>query len=270
MSDLRKIDGIKDKVISNLKRIGIETVDDLWKNVGADFDSGIKNVSTRAQVGQNLITALLIADSLDQLRIKYRFLSSFRNRHHHAYPRIITLALLVVLIVAGYSLFLRSALPRLPRQVVVSKPSGIPAFRSIAKDDLALQTVLFRSANTFSDPDMIVGNYSLTKLPENTTVQADQILSATLSRQVKGSYLVTVPVKANYPESTPRAGVNLTLLIYTNPNDTKILPSDTVDVVLLGTERKGETSNIVVAVHDLEKARALVRASNIVVLEPLQ
>jgi hypothetical protein len=117
---------------------------------------------------------------------------------------------------------------------------------------------------------MVVGNYTLTNLPPNATVLADQVLPFTLSSEIRGGYIISVPIKANSLEMISKVGTHVSLFLSSPQSDNKTFPSLLIDVVLLGVERKGDASTLVIAVHDLEKIDALMHASSIVVLEPLK
>jgi hypothetical protein len=270
MSDINKIEGIQQRIIANLKRSGIETIDDLWMQVGNDFNSGITKGSQQAKVGENLVTALLIAESLDQLRVKYAWLSSFRNYHRGALRRTKTFLLLIPIAVIVYVSYVLLSGIKLPQQIVVAAPHGIPAYRLVGKEDVALRSALFQSPTTFGDPAMAIGNYTLTNLSPGATVLANQVLPAALSSEIKGGYIISVPIKANSLEMIPKVGTHVSLFLASPQPDNKISPSLLIDVVLLGVERNGDSSTLVIAVHDLEKIDALMHASSIVVLEALK
>lgn len=270
MSDINKIEGIQQRIIANLKGSGIETIDDLWMRVGNDFNSGITKVSQQAKVGENLLTALLIAESRDQLKVKYTWLSSFRNYHRGALRRTKTFLILIPIAVIVYVSYVLLLGIKLPQQIVVAAPDGIPAYRLVGKQDVALRSALFQSPTTFSDPTMVVGNYSLTNLPTGSIVLAKQVLPAALSSEIKGGHIISVPIKANSFEMSSKVGTHVCLFLSSSNSDNKSSPSLLIDVVLLGVERKGDASTLVIAVHDLEKIDALMHASSIVVLEPLK
>jgi hypothetical protein len=266
---IKKIQNLSAADVATLRDHGaINTVDDLRMNVGADLDRGIQQVSEKARIGEDTIIALLMAERLGTLKTKHLLLSSFRNHHKQAWNSIRNL--LIVIAIAGfmYALYRFSPSLPLPQQVVVKNAEGIPAYRVILQDDLALQRVLYRSSKTVYTLDQVVGRYALTKLNTSDPILCNQLLAAPLSREISGRYVVSVPVKASALAPAPKAGDRLSLLALATATQTQPQTVSAVDAVLLGIEQKDGGTVLVVAVQDLQKVNAISGGSTIVGLGP--
>jgi hypothetical protein len=267
--DIDKIAGLPDTDVANLRdKGGIRNFDDLWSQVGADFDAGIENVSKKAEIAKDTVTALLIAESLDQLRIKHGWLSSFRNRYQWTYKGLRFLLVLVVVLALGYGLYRLAQRIPFPQQLVVTNPRGVAAYRAITKDDVAFRKVLFRSEKSVNDPSQVVGRYALAKLKTGASIRNDQLLSAELSNAIQGKYIVSVPIKASALAPTPKAGDKLTLLAVAAPVNNQPQTISSVDVILLGVEQRDGRPILTVAVADLQNVNAITGTSTIVGLGP--
>lgn len=266
--EIEKIEGVSTTAVASFRDdASINTFDDLWAQVGDDFDKGIENVSDKANIKKDIITALLIAESLGQLRIKYGWLSSFRNRYQRTYTALRFLLVLVVILALGYGLYLLS-LRIFPQQIVVTNPQGISAYRVITEHDVALRKVLFRSEKSFGDVSQVVGRYALTKLNPGAPVLNDQMLPAELSNEIQGKFIVSVPVKASALVPAPKSGDKLSLLAVTAPADNQPQTISAVDVILLSIEQRDGGPMLAVAVSDLQNVNAITGGSTIVGLGP--
>lgn len=267
---INKIENLSKADVATLQDPGvINTLDDLRMKVGADLDKGIQEVSKSAKIDEDTITALLIADSLDTLKIKHIFFSSFRNHHKQAWKSIRNL--LIVIAIAGlgyYTLYRLSPILALPQQVVVKNTQGIPSYRVIGQGDVELRRVLYKSSKTVDALEKVVGHYALTKLNTNDPILSDQLLAADLSREIDGRYIVSVPVKATALAPAPKAGDRLSLLALAAATQTQPQSVSAVDVILLGIEQKDGGIVLVVAVQDLQKVNAISGGSTIVGLGP--
>lgn len=267
--DIDKIEGLPAEDVANLRDPGgIKTFDDLWAQVGADFDKGIENVSKAAKVEKDTVTALLIAESIGQLRIKHGWLSSFRNRYKRTYNGLRFLLVLIVVLALGYGLYRLSPRIAFPQQVVVTNPQGIPAYRVITKDDIALSKVLFRTEKSVDDLSQVVGRYALTKLEPGAPILKDQMLSAELSNELNGKFIVSVPIKASALAPAPKAGDKLSLLAVSAPVNNQPQTISAVNVILLAIEQRDGGPMLAVAVPDLQNVNAITGGSTIVGLGP--
>lgn len=253
-----KIQGLTPEDVRNLQTNGIKTMDDLWSQVGSDFDEGIQEVATATKVNEEVITALLIADSLGQLNIKYRLLSSFRNQHGIAYSTLKTLLIAVVLATLVYLSYRAVSKIDFPQQVVVANPRGIPAYRVITITDITQKRVLFRRGKTVSDPASVIGGYALTKLDPNARIRDDQILPVADSKQISGRYIVSVPVKTNSLVLTPKPGSQIALLLTPDTSNNKAPATSVVYGVFLGVEQREGGPAVVVAVNNMEQINGLL------------
>ena len=266
---INKIENLSKADVATLQDPGvINTLDDLRMKVGADLDKGIQEVSKSAKIHEDTITALLIADSLDTLKIKHIFFSSFRNHHKQAWKSIRNLLIVIAVAGLGYTLYRLSPILALPQQVVVKNTQGIPAYRVIGQGDVELRRVLYKSSKTVDALEKVVGRYALTKLNTNDPILSDQLLAADLSREIDGRYIVSVPVKATALAPVPKAGGRLSLLAVAAATQTQPQSVSAVDVILLGIEQKDGGIVLVVAVQDLQKVNAISGGSTIVGLGP--
>lgn len=260
---IAKIEGLSDAHVASLKAKDIKTLDDLWSRVGKNFDTGIKDVSDATTVPVEVITALLIADGVDRVKIKHGRLAVFQNAR--------TYVILILAAVVGYAFYLFAFKADLPQQVVVINPQGVAAYRVIGPNDVALRRVPFRSAQTLSDPQTVIGGYALTKLEPNAPVRRSQILSADVARGMSGHAIVSVPVKANSMVLAPKPGAKLTLLPLP-PEQSKDKPQppvSAIDAVLLGVEQRDGAITLVVAIeNNVERINALVAGATIVNVVP--
>jgi hypothetical protein len=264
--DIDKIGGLPPADVANLRdRAGINNFDDLWSQVGADFDKGIENVSEKAAIEEDAVTALLIAESLGQLRIKHGWLSSFRNRYKWTYEGLRFLLVLIVVLALAYALYRRIPFPQ---QIVVTNPQGISAYRAITKDDIAVRKVLFTSDKSLDDLSQVVGRYALTKLNSSAPILKDQMLPAELSNEINGKFIVSVPIKASALVPTPKGGDKLSLLAVAAPANNQPQMISVVDVILLAIEQRDGGPMLVVAVPDLQHVNAITGGSTIVGLGP--
>jgi hypothetical protein len=258
---IARIEGLSDEHIAKLTNKGIKDFDDLWSRVGVDFDKGIKQVSDKTEVPEEVITALLIADGLGTIRIKNAWLYRFVN-----FKVIVSL---VVVAMVGLALYLLVVRGDLPQQVVVINPQGIAAYRVINKDDIALRRVPFRRGQTLSDLQTAIGGYALTKLEHGAPIRSSQILPANVSSGMKGNYIVSVPVKASSLGLAPKSGSRLSLLPVPEQNKDKAPPpTSTIEAVLLGVEQREGGPTLVVIVDSIEKINALIAGATILSVVP--
>ena len=265
---LDKIKGLLPADVTRLQRHYV-TVDDLWAGVGSDFDEGIKQVAEETEVKEEVITALLIADSLDRLNLKYRWLSSFRNQHAQAYKLIKTLAIIVAFAGFAYLSYWLSSKIDFPQQIVVANAKGIPAYRVITQEDITSKRVLFRRGETISDPAAVIGSYPLTKLNHNARIQQGQILPVAESQKLSGRYIVSVPVKASSLVLAPKPGNYLALLPLPDPEKKKEPATSVTYAVLLGVEQGEGGPTVVVAVDNVTQINALLGGATIVGVVPV-
>jgi hypothetical protein len=267
--DIDKVEGLPPADVANLRdKGGINNFDDLWSQVGADFDKGIENVSEKAAIEEAALTALLIAESLGQLRIKHGWLSSLRNRYKWTYKGLRFLLVLIVVLALAYGMYRLSQRIPFPQQIVVTNPQGISAYRIITKDDIALRKVLFTSDKSVDDLSQVVGRYALTKLNPSTPILKDQMLPAELSNEINDKFIVSVPIKASALVPTPKAGDRLSLLAVAAPANNQPQLFSAVDVILLAIEQRDGGPILVVAVQDLQNVNAITGGSTIVGLGP--
>ena len=267
--DIDKIESLPPADVANLRdKGGINDLDDLWSQVGADFEKSLKNISTKAEIKEDAVIALLIAETLDQLRIKHGWLSSFRNRYKWTYNGLRFLLLLIVALAFGYGLYRLAKNIPFPQQIVVTNPQGIPAYRVITKEDIALRKVLFTSDKSVGDLSQVVGRYALTKLNPSAPILNDQMLSPELSNEINGNFIVTVPIKASALVPTPKTGHRLSLLAVAAPANDQPQTISAVDVILLAIEQRDGGPILVVAVPDLQNVNAITGGSTIVGLGP--
>ena len=246
----------------------MNTLDELRVKVGANLATGIQQVSKSAKTGEDVITALLIADSLGTLKTKHVLLSSFRNHHKQAWKSIRNLLIAVAIASFMYALYRFSPRLPLPQQVVVKNSQGIPAYRVIGQGDVELRRVLYKSSKTVDALEKVVGRYVLTKLNTNDSILSDQLLAADLSREIDGRYIISVPVKATALASAPKAGDRLSLLVLAAATQTQPQSVSAVDAILLSIEQKDGGIVLVMAVQDLQKVNAIAGGSTIVGLGP--
>ena len=259
---IAKIEGLSDADVTKLRDNGIKNFDELWSRVGNDFDAGITNVAKETGVPEEVITALLIADALEKVRLK-------NARLYHVLNFKVIAALLLVA-VAGTAWFLLAYKINLPRQVVVINPRGIAPYQIIGKDDVALRPVPFRRGQTVSDLGTAINAYALTRLEPNAPIRSSQILPANVSSGMKGSYVVSVPVKASSLSLLPQPGSKLSLLPLPAENKDKPQPppTSTIEAVLLGVEQRETSPTLVVVVDSIEKINALINGATIVSVVP--
>jgi hypothetical protein len=255
---IAKIEGLSDAHVASLEAKGIKTIDDLWSQVGADFNAGIKQVSEKTTVPEAVITAVLIADGLGKVKIKYGRLAQFQNAR--------TWVILVLVAAVAYGSYMLAFRVELPRQLVVINPRGIAPYQVIGQGDIALRRTPFRTAQTVNDPATVIGGYALTKLEPNAPIRNNQILTAAVSREMQGNYIVSVPVKESSLVLAPKPGAKLSLLPLAEQSKDKPQPPPApIDATLLGIEARGGVTTLVVAVeNNPEKINALMAGATIV------
>lgn len=257
-----KIEGLSDRHVANLHQHGIKTVDELWSHAGSNFDAGIKQVSEAANVPECVITALLIADGLGEVKINYGWLSRFQNAR--------TYVILVLLAAVASAIYLFGFRAGVPQQVVVINPRGIAPYQVISKDDVALRRVPFRTGQTVSDLPTVIGGYALTKLEPKAPIRSNQILAADVARGMTGRYIVSVPVKADSLVLAPRPGAKLWLLpLPEQSKDKSPSPTTPIEALLLGVEKREGAVTLVVAVENIAlTTNALMNGATIVSVMP--
>lgn len=285
MGDIKDFQGVSPSDAANLKAIGIETLDDLWRCVGVDFDKGISEVAAKAPVAPALLYSLLIAASFGEVRravegqpvslrripkllwvYASRFWRSRGRRWVETLLAVSTLLLAVLAIRSGY------VSPETADQVVVSPASSLAPFQLINAENVVLQRVP-KEQKSFAAVNDVVGRYSLRNLTVGTTLKDEHLLARNLSAEMANRQVLSIPVnrKALSPGLNPPGHVWL-LLSPRAPTEKSPQPVLLKDVLLLSIDLQTETSSVSVAVTEdgLNAMRILLGASEVFVSKPIE
>ena len=81
MRDLSKIENLDSGAVGSLAAQNIKTTDDLWLEAGRD----VEGLADRSGVTLEILTSILIADSLDQVAMKGVLIPGFATTHPRLY-----------------------------------------------------------------------------------------------------------------------------------------------------------------------------------------
>jgi hypothetical protein len=267
-----------------LEQKEIKTIDNLWSCVGENFEKGISKVSAKAAVDQQLLYALLIADSLGDSRHRvegepFRLLSIpkrlwlslkrfwyARERHWlEAALGMATLLLVALSIRAGY------ANPRITEQVVVKPSARLLAFQSIRAEDVMLKG-LPKEDGAYASLDKVVGRYPLRAVAPGTTLLEEQLVAEDVTGAMSGRRILSIPVNPRTLSSTVTPPAHVWLLL--SPRTTGEKEPQPVllkDVILLSINKQGDGASIEVAVTDdcLKMMEPLLGGAEAFVLQPV-
>lgn len=267
-----------------LEQKEIKTIDDLWRCVGGDFDAGITTVAAKAAVDQQLLYALLIADSLGDSRhrveegpfklrsipkrlwLALKRLWYTRERHWlEALLGVATLLLVALAIRAGY------VNPRMTEQVVVNPSTRLLAFQSIRANDVLLKRVP-QEQGAFTSVEKVIGRYPLRSVASGATLHEEQLVTEELSDAMRDRRVLSIPVNTRALSSSLAPPAHVWLLLSTRATGENVpQPVLLKDVILLTINRQGDTASIEVAVTEecLKAMEPLLGASETFVLQPV-
>jgi hypothetical protein len=285
MSDIKKLQGVSQSDATRLETIGIETLDDLWRCVGVNFDEGVSKVATRAGVATELLYSLLIASSFGEIRwavegqpfslrrapkLIWIHVSRFwRTRGRRWVETILAVATLLLV-----GLAIRSGYARreMADQVVVASASSLSPFELVSEKNVVVQHTP-KEQKSFTAVNDVVGRYSLRNLATGTTLKDEHLLAKNLSADLARRQVLSIPVN----RKTLNLGLNppgyvWLMLSPRTPTEKSPQPVLLKDVLLLSVNLQAETSSIEVALREdgLNAIRFLLGASEVFVLKPIE
>ncbi len=244
MSDLSKIKNLNSGAVASLGAQNINTTDDLWLQVGRDFEG----LADRSGVTLEILTSILIADSFDQVEMKGILVPKFATTHPRLYRGIKAAVVVVFLAVILSGLFFLFVYQRLPRQVVVKRNGGIAQYQIISADDVKTRRVMFNATQTFAEPINVVGCMALSPIAENAPVSSAVILPATTAKEITGHPIFSLSAKSEAIPSHIKPPSSVRLVASVQLSEKGPPTKAEIDVLLLGIERRGDDANIVFAV----------------------
>ena len=163
-----------------------------------------------------------------------------------------------------------SAKSRSVQFVAVKSSANLLPFQRI-NDEVELASVPTKSG-AFTSLDQVRGRYALVTLSSGTPILSNQILSAALSNKIQNRAIVTIPLRTGTARdlSPPCEAV-----LFLSPRETKSgessnsSPQQSVEVVLLGIDKTGETTTATVAMvkEDLDKLGPLLASHDAFLLQ---
>jgi hypothetical protein len=285
MGEIKNLQGVSPADAAQLEAIGIETLDDLWRCVGVNFDEGVSKVAAEATVAPELLYSLLIAASFGEVRQAVegrpfslwrlpkllwvyagRFWQSRGRRWAETLLAVGTLLLAVLAIRSGY------VSPETAEQVVVAPAVSLAPFQLINAENVVLKRVP-KEQKSFAVVNDVAGRYSLRNLAPGTTLKDEHLLARNLSAAMANRQVLSIPVnrKALSPWLNPPGHVWL-LLSPRAPTEKSPQPVLLKDVLLLSIDLQTDTSSVTVAVKEdgLDAMRILLGASEVFVSKPIE
>ena len=244
--------------VKKLRKKGIRSVEDLWREVGADFDAGLTKVGQDTGVEREDLLAIL-AEGAKPREGKVSSIEALAG-----------LALLVLL-----SAFLwRVLLIWLPysgpaAQVVAVR--DLPAFHVIQDGDVKWPNDQTQ-VDGFQGVDDILGHYLLQPLASGKAVNKDRLSSARLSASdMANRVIVSIPLAPEALNANTAQGSPATLLL--SPRDvaqTGWLDSVEVDAIVLKIDESEDQVVLTVAVEEASQSElgAMLGTSDIFILQP--
>lgn len=285
MGEIKDLQGISPADAAKLEAIGIETLDDLWRCVGVNFDEGVSKVAAKASVAPELLYSLLIAASFGEVRRAVEgqpfsllhlpeLLWIYASRFWRSRGRRWAEMLLAVgtLLLAGLAIRSGYVNPETADQVVVAPAASLKPLKIIGAENVVVQRVP-REQKSFATANDVVGRYPLRDLAPGTTLKDEHLLAKNLSVELTDRQVLSIPVnrKALSPGLNPPGHVWL-LLSPRAPTEKGPQPLLLKDALLLSIDLQTETSCVTVAVtqDSLNAMSVLLGASEVFVSKPIE
>ncbi len=189
----------EDKIAASKPNLAVD--DDLWAEVGQDFDKGIEEASQAHAIPPQELVALLKAQGLELSR---RGAGNWLSRHWLDLSLALALAAVLLLALRAW---LGGGIQ--PGQVVVVATGDLPAYTLLASEHLTTtekaEEIL---PAAFQDPGALLGALTLSAIAEGQPITAQDILSTSIA--VQGQWLLAIPISGTVPlELQPGAVVQL-------------------------------------------------------------
>jgi hypothetical protein len=256
MSTITSLPGIASPEVERLRVAGYTDLDRLWEAVNRQ---GLAVIATAASLSPGRLAELLAAGEVADVK---RTRTPWRDHVSGLLIQIAWVAL-VALGIAGVNYLVIHPFQRIvdasrtTTYAVVTREAGLPAYRIVTSDLIALRTGAAAGKNPAA-PGSIEGHYTLEPLPAGAVVGASQISARPLAPgALKDRKIVslTAGVDGMPDVSVPE---EVTLLFSPVPSPGTAMPAgtlDTVEALLLNTRRDGERVLIDVAVTEPDLLR---------------
>jgi hypothetical protein len=249
---------INSDTLKSLRRKDIKSVEDLWREVGTDFDAGLLQVSQKTGAQREDLVAIL-AEGARPKEGRINKLEVFAG-----------LALLALFFAFAWRLFL------------VWSPSAAPAAQVVAARDLpAFHVIQDGDVNWPADPtqirgfrsvDDVLGHYLLQPLESGQALEKDQVSSARPSASdMAGRTIISIPLKPEVLNPNTAQGSPATLLL--SPRDVDQsgrAVSVEIDVIVLKIDELEDQVVLTLAIEEgsQDELGAMLGTSDIFILQP--
>jgi hypothetical protein len=278
MPELANLNKVNETFVQRLRQTGIETVDDLWACVGVDINTGLRQVAANAHISPSLLMALLIAETLDDLKEGGRpypiLLWLYLKRYWQKRSRYWLTVLLILLLLLTFALGLRAVLINLRTQLTPARTHlRFSAFRSNIPQDVAYKNMLggaiTPSSNASADARSAESHRREAASLYGTSSTAQELLTTDPFEELRGRRILSIPVKPGSFSSALSLATRVWLLFSPRESGEKAAqPLVVKDAILLAIDHQGEAVSIVIAVNEseLEKIKPLLGTSDVFVL----
>jgi hypothetical protein len=248
-----------------LRQKGLTSIDDVWRTIGTDFDSGINALAEKTTIPKSrLVEALTIA----AVREAEAGPPPLHRQHRLQGVLLLMLpfAALGVLLVRAFVLPATNAVTPIVYQVVAKPSGGLPALHLIEAGDLERRLTPFQ-AGALTATDQAVGRQTQRAIASGAPVRESHLSAAgEPARQ-----LVSVPVLRGRLSPDLKAGGRATLLFYPRGRaQSPTQPTSIADIPVTAIDRSSSPLTLVVAMtpEQLAAATPLLATSEVVVVQP--
>jgi hypothetical protein len=255
LGDLPDIDP---NAVNKLRDRGIKSVEDLWREVGTDFDAGLTQVGQDTGLEREDLLAILAEGAKP------------RDGKISSIEVLAGLALLLLLIAFGWRLFLIWLPSSAPAgQVVAAR--DLPAFHVIQDGDVKWPDDS-TEVDGLQSVDDILGHYLLQPLASGKALEKDQLSPARLSvSDMADRVIVSIPLEPEALNANTAQGSPATLLL--SPRDlaqTGPPASVEVDAIVLKIDELENQVVLTVAIEEASRSElgAMLGMSDIFILQP--
>jgi hypothetical protein len=255
--------GIDAKVMRQLEKKGIQSVADLWRAIGSDFDAGLAQLSSDTGVDRDDLIAVLAEGAKP------------RQPGIKAGEVLVALALVILLIALAWrlsSVWLPSDASFRAQgsmgYVVATK--YLPAFHIIEDGDVQLSAKATPSEG-FQKIEDVMGHYLLHPLAAEEAIEQDQLSPVRLTASdMAGRVIVSIAIEPGALNPNIAQGSYVTLLL--SPRDATEagqLTSVEVDAIVLKIDALEDKVVLTVAIEEGRKSElgAMLGTSDLFILQ---
>jgi hypothetical protein len=201
MAKIDRLPNILPEDATKLRSIGITTTEQLWEQIGYDYENGLNDVATSSGVPRDRLVGLLADYALQEITFE-------RSDHRRGDITLAIIGLCIVILLCTVCVARISTVVKSndTKQVAVAL-HDLPPFTVIQTADITQTTITSAADNIITDIHDAVGQITLEPILESAPIHSSSVMRLPL--EVQEWWVITVPVSNTFHL---KAGRNVILI----------------------------------------------------------